>query len=297
MKKPIISERNKGITALILLALAFASMGIFVRFLTDVSLFQQVYLRVFIALILGVILFYKDLRFSKLKTLHPKEWAIVAFRGIAMYIGVTFFSQAILLTTYSNVSFIGALPMVAILGVIFFKEKLTLKKTLFILMAFVGVLLVAVKDFQSIFHWGTGEMLAFIAVFFFSISYVTRKWNSTALNNKEITTLMFFFGGLAILLISLIAGEGLPTFKNAGNGLIVTLFFAGVFNVINLYLTNYGFQKVDALLANNLLTLESLFAILLGMFFFQEIPTLKSLIGGVIIIVSVIGMNRLERKE
>ena len=296
MKKTIISERNKGIIALILLALAFASMGIFVRFLTEVTLFQQVYLRVFVALMLGLMLFYKDLRFSKLKTLSLKEWATVAFRGIAMYIGVTFFSQAILLTTYSNVSFIGSVPMVAILGVIFFKEKLTLKKTLFILLAFMGVLLVAVKDFQRIFHWGTGEILAFIAIFFFSISYVTRKWNSTVLNNKELTTLMFFFGGLAIFLFSLIAGEGLPTFTNTGDGLIVALFFAGVFNVINLYLTNYGFQKVDALLANNLLTLESVFAIILGFLFFQEIPTIQSLIGGVIILLSVIGMNRLETK-
>lgn len=297
MKRVSFSNHNKGIVAIILAALVFASMGIFVRYLKDdLLLFQQVYLRIFVAFFLALILFYKDLHFSKLKTLGKKDWQLIAFRGISMYIGVTLFSEAMLLTLYSNVSFISALPMVAILGVILLKEKITLPKVLWVLLSFVGVILVAVQSYADIFHWGTGELLSLASIFFFSLSYISRKFHTQTLNNHELTTLMFFFGGIAIFVFSLFAGEGIPSLQSSSNTFWLTLFLAGLFNVMNVYLTNYGFQKIDAILANNLLTLESLFAIILGFMFFQEVPAMKELFGGLLIIASVIGMNQLEKK-
>jgi len=62
-------------------------------------------------------------------------------------------------------------------------------------------------------------------------------------------------------------------------------------------LTNYGFQKIEAVLASNILTLESFFAIILGFLFYRETPLAKDLLGGIIIIISVIAMNKLEAKE
>jgi hypothetical protein len=56
------NDRNKGILALILLAFAFASMGLFVRYLqNDFTIIQQTFLRIFAAFILGLVIFYKDL--------------------------------------------------------------------------------------------------------------------------------------------------------------------------------------------------------------------------------------------
>lgn len=72
---------------------------------------------------------------------------------------------------------------------------------------------------------------------------------------------------------------------------------AGIFNIMNVFLTNYGFQKVEAVLASNLLTLESVFAIVLGFLFYKEVPIAKELVGGIIIALSVIGMNKLESNE
>ena len=72
---------------------------------------------------------------------------------------------------------------------------------------------------------------------------------------------------------------------------------AGTFNVANVFLINYGFEKVDAVLASNILTLESFFAILLGFLFYGEIPLVKELIGGAIIISSVIWMNQLKKRD
>ena len=116
------------------------------------------------------------------------------------------------------------------------------------------------------------------------------------LNNKEITTITFFIAGIAVLITSICAGEGLPL-NHWTLGLFTAVIGAGLFNVINLFLINYGFQKVEGILASNILTLESFFAIILGFLFYKELPGLKEIIGGVLIVGSVLLMNQLDSKR
>ena len=75
---------------------------------------------------------------------------------------------------------------------------------------------------------------------------------------------------------------------------MVSVVLTGFFNAINIYLINYGFRHVKAVLASNILTLESVFALILAFIFYRELPTLKEFLGGVLIIGSVVQMNRLE---
>jgi len=59
------SERQKGIIAIILLALIWASMGIFSRYLnTGFTVFQQVYLRLIAAGTAGYLFFKKDIHLA-----------------------------------------------------------------------------------------------------------------------------------------------------------------------------------------------------------------------------------------
>ncbi len=292
------SEQQKGVISLIFLALIFASMGLFARYLsTSLLLFQQVYLRVGAAFLLGLFFFRDNLNFRKLTKITKKEWLLLIFRSITSYLlGVTLYTQSIVLTKFSNVSFIGALPIVAILGVMFLKEKLTFKKFLLVLAAFLGVVLIVVKDYSHLFVWGQGEILAILSTLAFSISYIARRWHDDLLNNQEITQITFFVSFILILATSIIAGEGMPD-TNWNRSLVLAILGAGLFNVINLFLTNYGFQKVDAIIANNILTLQSVFAIILGFLFYREVPIFTELIGGIIIVLSVIIMNKLESKE
>ena len=80
-------------------------------------------------------------------------------------------------------------------------------------------------------------------------------------------------------------------------GILAAVLGAGLFNVFNIYLTNYGFQKVEAVLASNILTLEAFFAVILGFIFYREVPLIKDLFGGIVIISSVIAMNKLKAKK
>lgn len=291
------TDKEKGVLSLILLALVFSSMGLFARYLaTGFLLFQQVYLRMLAAFIVGFFVFHKQLDLSKLKKISSKDWLIIIVRAVSYALfGIILFTQAIVLTKYSNVSFVGSIPTTAILGFILLKEKFSWKKMLLILLAFLGVLLISVKDYSHIFVWGRGEVLTLISTVFFSISYIARKWQSDLLTNKELTVINFFVAFSAVFIVSLLKGDGLPL-TGWHTGLFMAVIGAGIFNIMNVFLTNYGFQKVEAVLASNILTLESFFAIILGFVFFKEVPLLKELLGGVVIVTSVIAMNNLESK-
>lgn len=287
-------DRTKGIVALITLALVFASMGIFARYLQfDFTILQQVYLRITAAFLLGPALFWKDLDFAKLRRIPAKEWGILLLRALSLYVlGVTLISKAFTLASYSNVSFVSALPLTAVLGFVLLRERLTWRKAGCVLLGFAGVVLVAVTDYTHLLSWGRGEVLALAASVFFSLSYILRKFQSNLLNNKEIAVLIFGIAALLLISTSLAMRQGAPHFRHAPDLLIVAL--AGLFNVVNLFLTNYGFQKVDAVLASNLLMLETAFAVVLGFLFFFEVPSLRALLGGSLIVLSAYLMDRVD---
>ncbi|MFZ6035410.1 MAG: DMT family transporter [Patescibacteria group bacterium] len=288
------TDKQKGITALILLAFVYASMGLFVRYLTVFSIFQQLYLRLLAAVVLGFIVFGKTLDYSKLKKIPAKEWGLLILRAICYYlIGVALFTKAVLLTKISTVSFIGSLPTTAVLGFLILKEKVTFKKALYISLAFLGVLIISIKDFSSIFSWGLGEIIAFISVMVASYAIVIRKYHSKFLTNNEITQTMLILGFIFVLITSLIVGEGIPLAGWSGSTLII-LGLAGFVNVALMFLTNYGFDKIKTSIASNILTLEMFFAVLLGFLFFREIPTIKEIVGAFFILISVIKMNQLQ---
>lgn len=212
------TEHQKGVLALIFLALVFASMGLFARYLsTGFLLFQQVYLRMFAALIVGYLVFRKQIDVSKFKKLPAKEWLIIVVRAVSYSLfGIILFTQAIILTKYSNVSFIGSLPMTAVLGFILLREKVTFKKLALVLLAFVGVVLISVKDYSNMFSWGKGEVLTLISTVFFSLSYIARKWQSESLTNKELTVINFLVAFVVVFLASMLKGMDYPPLGGIG---------------------------------------------------------------------------------
>lgn len=291
-----LSEKQKGIIALVGLAACYAFMGVFTRYLAlNLALFQQVYFRLASAFIIGVLIFYKQINYSKLKRLSIKEWLLLIFRAATYYLfGTILFNKAILMTKISTVSFISSIPYTAILGFILLREKITWKKTLYILLAFIGVVIISVKDYSSILIWGPGEILALLSAILCSLSIVLRRFQSKLLSNIEMTQVIIFLSFIMVFIGSFFMGEGIPKLTNFSLGVITAIFFGGLMNILIINLTNLGFEKIETSLAANILTLEMIFAVIFGFIFFKEISTVKELIGGLLILFSVIQMNKLE---
>src|SRR5258706_11903785 len=106
------THRKKGIIALFILSLVWASFGLPIRYLsTHFSLFEQIYLRLFVAVIFSFIIFYRNIRWSKFFNLPKKDWLVIIMRVIAMYgIAIPFYTQAFALTLFGKVSLLGAIP-------------------------------------------------------------------------------------------------------------------------------------------------------------------------------------------
>ncbi|MEK7633756.1 MAG: DMT family transporter [Patescibacteria group bacterium] len=289
-----LSEKQKGILALIGLAFTYASFGFFTRYLSvSFGFFQQLYLRILAGLIIGFIIFGKNLDFSKLKKITLNEWLLLIFRAVSYYLlGAALFNKAVLLTKISTVAFIGSIPMTAILGFLILKEKATLQKIFYITLSFIGVIVISINNFSD-FSLGRGEILALMSVFFVSLSIIFRKYQTKLLNNVEITQILLFIAFIFIFITSLLMKEGLPI-NNWNWSVFFIVSIAGLANVLMIFFTNYGFEHIKTSIAANILTLEMFFAVLIGLLFYSEIPSLKEALGGILILFSVMQMNKLE---
>ncbi|MGH7246194.1 MAG: DMT family transporter, partial [Candidatus Levyibacteriota bacterium] len=284
------TSRKKGIFALIVLSVVWASFGIFIRFFSPYfTSFQQIYLRLFIGGAISLLIFRKDVHFKNLLHAPKKDLLVLLFRIIVFYaIGVVFYIQAFLLTTYADVSLLGAIPTTALLGFILLREKITLQKILLILLSVIGILFITIHDVHHLFSWGRGDMVALIADFFFSLSYIGRKWQTNYFNNKELATYMLVGAFFLIFGLSLFSGEAIPTLTTFTPTITIVLLIVGILNVLSIYFVNIGFANIEAALASNIVSLESFWAVIFGFLIYKEIPSIGTLIGGIFIILSVI---------
>lgn len=284
--------------ALIFLAVVYGSAGAIIRYLSfSFALFQQIYLRTLIALILGVFFFRNNIDYRKIWQISASEWLLFITRSFASYILATaLWVAAAPITKLSSMAFIDALPLTAVISFILGMEKATLRKIFWVAVSFSGVLILSVKDFSNLGSFGAGELLVLISGFFFAFRNISRRWHSKLLNDGEISQLMNVMGVVMLFVFSTIFGEKL-VIPSLNMFLIFVLFLGGFIMFANVYITNYGFARVSAVLGNNILNMEPVFAILFGFILYSEIATVKELIGGVIIILSVIKMNQEERNS
>lgn len=290
-------KQSKGIASLVLLSLGFAGVAVSIRYLgLSLPLFQQIYLTTGIGFLISLLIFRRTLTLSKLKKISLRDWGTIILRILVGYvIAVPLYREAIAISKISNVTFLQAIPFAAVFGWVLFKEKFTFLKLFYVLVAFAGIVLISVSDFSSIFSFGKGELFSIISAAFFTLSFLARKWMSDDLTDQELTQVILFISTLILFAVSIGIGEGMPSIKWT-TVLFWAALFTGFFNAVNIFLINYGFKKVKAVLAGNIITLESVFALILAFIFFRELPVLKELVGGLLILASVIQMNKLENK-
>lgn len=291
------SERQKGLIALLLLAIIYGILPLIPRFLsTSFQLMQQVYLRIFAGFLISLFIFRKQINFGKILKMPLKEWTIIVLRAAIYYLfGVVLYTQALLLTKISNVVLIGAIPSTAVLGFIILREKATLPKLLLVLLSTLGVFIISVKNFSNLFSLGQGEVMALFSTFLASLGFISRRWHGKDLNDREISTLILFFAAFLIFLISTIKGEGLPV-SNWNWGIFLALLLGGFLIAAISFLMNYGFSRVNAVLGSNIIATEPVFAIFFAFLVFRELPVVKEVLGGLFIVGSAIAMNKIENK-
>ena len=294
------AKRNIG-PALILLAGCFwGSMGIFVRRLTDYgfSSIQIVAIRVTLAaLVFCILLFIKD----------PSGFWI-SVKDIPLFLGLGFGS--ILFFTVCYFTAITMMPLstaaillytspiwIMLMSVLFFREKLTGRKLLALVLAFAGCVLVSGVSGEGMTL--TGLLVGLGSGIGYGLYSILGTVALRRYSPYTVTTYTFVFAALGSWLICRPA-EMLAKFAAAPNlpGLVFFCVLTALVTAVIPFLAyTLGLQTVEASRAGILATVEPLVATLIGVAVFSEPLTLLSGLGILLILAAVVLLNRKTESE
>ena len=179
-----------------------------------------------------------------------------------------------------------SIPFGIILSSIFLNEKISYKKWLLITTSFFGIVLLAFDP--KIVEELIGSLLICGMALFYGLSQVFSRYLKD-LDVKFTNTIMSFTGFIVLItLSSLFEGNTVQTIKNISLESWFTVLYAGAIisllgHLMMFYL--YKFYPVDMVLP--FYALFPVFSLILTYFIFEEIPSLITVTGGIIVITSV----------
>ena len=236
------------------------------------------------------IVFICLLPFVKLKLPEKKYFLPLLGFGITMGVGVNLFLY--LSINASNILapiVIGAqlsIPIAIIFSSLFIGESVSFKKWILINTSFLGIVLIGFDP--KIADEILGFLLICCMAFFYASSQVFSRYLKE-LDVKFTNTIMSFTGFIILIILSAIfEGNTFQTIKNISLGSWFTVLYAGAIisllgHLMMFYL--YKFYPLDMVLP--FYALFPVFGLILTFFIFGEIPSLITVIGGIIVITSV----------
>ena len=290
-------ERNKTAfgTALIILAGIFwGSMGIFVRRLAvyGFSPIQIVCIRVVLsALAFSLILLIKDPT-GFLISRHDLPLFLGLGLGSVLFFTVCYFTAISMMSLSTAAILLYTSPIwIMLMSALFFREKVTARKILALLLAFGGCVLVTGLSDGGLTLIGLLIGLgAGIGYGLYSIlgTIALRRYSP-----YTVTTWTFLFAALGSLIISHpgdIAGKLLAA-PSLTNLLLLCLLTALITAVIPFLAYTLGLRSVEASKAGILATIEPMVATLIGVVVFSEPLTFMSGLGMLLILAAVVILN------
>ena len=263
---------------------AFSLMDVIVKWSDAYPVGQVLFFRGFCGIIPILFLIPKDRFIDFYKTSRPFLHFKRCLAGLIALISIFIALRNLPLATVVSISF--AAPIfTTIFSIFLLNEKVGFYRWLAVLVGFVGIIIISEPGFSSLnFYY------IYPIVFCLGLSYVAiaiRKLSST-----EPVWLISFFFSFSIMLLSFLSfyqGWILPS--------LIDLFLLSMVGILgglaNLWLSqSYKYSEVS--LVSPLKYLGLVFAIIFGYFIWNEIPTSKTLLGALLVIVSSIIIFRRE---
>ncbi len=294
------AKRNIG-PALILLAGCFwGSMGIFVRRLTDYgfSSIQIVAIRVTLAaLIFCILLFIKDPSGFRISVKDIPLFLGLGF-GSILFFTVCYFTAITMMPLSTAAILLYTSPIwIMLMSVLFFREKLTGRKLLALVLAFAGCVLVSGVSGEGMTL--TGLLVGLGSGIGYGLYSILGTVALRRYSPYTVTTYTFVFAALGSWLICRPA-EMLAKFAAAPNlpGLVFFCVLTALVTAVIPFLAyTLGLQTVEASRAGILATVEPLVATLIGVAVFSEPLTLLSGLGMLLILAAVVLLNGKTESE
>lgn len=270
-----------GARYMVLSALGFASMGVFVKiaYAHGIPVLEIVAARAFVSALLS----YVDVKRKGIPLFGHKKHLLLA-RGFAGALALMCVYYALVNIPFAEATVLQYLhPMfTAVLAIFFLREKLQWSTILCIIFSFIGLLIIVRPDFlfgelssdYSLLAIAAGVLGALGS----AIAYVlVRKLSAT----EDTSVIIFYFPIIALPLSLLMLGDNL-VMPHGWTWLVLIL--VGVTTQVGQIGLTKAMQTETAARATSFSYLQVVFAVIFGLLLFDEIPTLWTILGALMIL-------------
>ena len=263
---------------------AFSVMDIIVKWSEDYPLGQVLFFRGFF----GIVFYFFVIPPERRKNFYYTKRAGLHFLrcifGLIALVAIFTALRNLPLATVVSISF--AAPIfTTIFSIFLLKEKVGFYRWLAVIVGFIGIIVIAEPGFSSL-----NIYYLYPIIFCLGLSYVAIAIRQ--LSTSEPVWLISLYFSVAITLLSFLTipyGWVMPNLND-----LAILSLVGIFGgVANLWLSqSYKYSEVS--LVTPLKYLALVFAIIFGYFIWGEVPTIKTLLGAALVIISSIIIFRRE---
>ena len=263
---------------------AFSLMDVIVKWSVDYPIGQVLFFRGFFGIIFYFFVIPRERLHNFYKTQRPGLHGLRCTSGLIALVAIFIALRELPLATVVSISF--AAPIfTTILSIFLLSDRVGLFRWLAVIIGFVGILVITEPGISEL-----NIYYIFPIIFCLGLSYVAITIRQ--LSSSEPVWLISFYFSLSIMLLSFLTipnGWVYPSFRD-----FILLSFVGIFGgVANLWLSqSYKYSEVS--LVTPLKYLALVFAIVFGYFIWGEIPTIKTLVGALLVIISTLIIFRRE---
>lgn len=263
---------------IVLAALIAGTNGIFIKHMPSMTTGSIAWFRTVVPVMFLLPFLGKKINWS-FKTANRKMLLISAVNAIRLYLYLTAYTY----TSIGNavVLFYTYPIVVLILEFIMLKEKLKMKQLSFILLAFLGILIIySGKPFSFQSNDFIGMMAALAASIGYAFTIVLFK---SEINKYSKNQLVYYQNVLGAILFIPYLGT-LPSAEIEHIG--IAIIYSALIGIVVFKLFFYGLKYLPATTATSLMYIEVISAILLGYLVLNETLTWNTIIGGAMILAS-----------
>ena len=272
------SKNILGALCMVVSVTFFSLMDILVKVTDDYAVGQILFFRALFGFIPIIFLIPKNRLRDFYKT---KRWSLHFYRSIfgAIAMAAIFIAlRNLQLAEVTAMTFAGPL-FVTLLSIFFLNEKVRRKRWIAVGLGFVGVLIISRPGFESLNYY-----YLFPIIFCMGFAAVCIFIRKLTLYGESVWLIAFYFtltSGLFGLATFPFGGWLMPSMND-----FILLVLIGIFgSVANLLLTQ-SYKLAEVSLTTPLKYLSLVFAIVLGFFIFQEIPSTWTIFGSLLIVIS-----------
>ncbi|EKV02702.1 DMT(drug/metabolite transporter) superfamily permease [Leptolyngbya sp. PCC 7375] len=284
VKRPSALVMAALFSAILLWASAFPAISVA---LTAYSPLEVAVLRYLVAS--AILLVYALLKRMPLP--RRQDWPLLSLCGITGFTLYNVFLNAGQLTVSAGMaSFIisSEIGIIALLASLFYREKLTQAGWCGIGLCVAGVATISLASSGSL-QFSLGALLVFMATLCISVYSVIQKPLLQRYTAIQFTTYAIWAGTLVLVLF---APRAVFSTLHAPLGPTLSVAYMGLFPGVVAYIAwSYVLSKIPASQAGSYLSLIPVAALFIAWLWLREIPSLVSLVGGVIVLSGIMLVN------